>query len=119
MYLSQLLDLGQLPDFIDATSPLSPVTLDPETNALSPPRAPEVFANLAPLPEGISLEPLVNVHKQRRIARVIKALVAGQHLADAARPDATTVNQDRRLMLRCVRLKALDAAGFARVLGVS
>lgn len=119
MYLAQLLDLAQLPDFVDATSPSSPVTLDPETNALSPPRAPEVFANLAPLPEGISLEPLVNVHKQRRIARVIKALVAGQHLADAARPEPSTLNQDRRLMQRCVRLKALDAQSFARTLSTS
>ncbi|EJD49306.1 ras GEF [Auricularia subglabra TFB-10046 SS5] len=121
LYLSQLHDLGQLPDFIDATSPAHPVTLDPDTGALSPPRAPEVFGNLAPLPDGVALEPLVNVHKQRRIARVIKALVAGQHLADAARPtdSAQSLNVDRRLMQRCVRLKALDAQGFARALGAA
>jgi len=34
-----------------------------------------------PLPPSIQLEPLINVHKQRLIADVIKMLVAGQHLA--------------------------------------
>ena len=83
-----------------------------------------MFANLPPLPQSVALEPLVNIHKQRRIAGVIKALVAGQHLADAARPvvpdaEPAKASADRRLLQRCVRLKALDERGFNRALGLS
>ncbi|KAH7105970.1 ras GEF [Auriculariales sp. MPI-PUGE-AT-0066] len=126
IYLAQLHDLSHLPDFVDPTSPTSPVTLvslTPSTLSPSAPRLPEIFANLAPLPPSVALEPLVNIHKQRRIAGVIKALVAGQHLADAERPPAPEVepskaSADRRLLQRCVRLKALDDHGFSRALNV-
>ncbi|KIJ32620.1 hypothetical protein M422DRAFT_265505 [Sphaerobolus stellatus SS14] len=48
---------------------------------LSAPAHPEVFFNLQVLPEEIALERLINVHKQRLIAAVIKSFVGGQDLA--------------------------------------
>ena len=51
------------------------------------------------------LEPLINVHKQRLVARTVKALVAGQHLASRLQHPI-----DRRLFQRCLRLRGLDYA---------
>ena len=81
IYLSELYRYSSLPDLIDPTAPHEPVKIDPETNTFEPPAHPEVFSNLAPLPPTVQLEPLINVHKQRLVAGVVKSLVTGQHLA--------------------------------------
>lgn len=52
----------------------------------------------------MNLEPLINVHKQRRIAAVIKSLVAGQHLASRIHYEV-----DKKLFPRCLRLRGLDS----------
>jgi hypothetical protein len=69
------------------------------------PAHPEVFSALNPLPPSMHLEPLMNLHKQRRIAEVIKSFVAGQHLASRVHFDV-----DRKLFQKCLRLRGLDAA---------
>jgi hypothetical protein len=108
--MAQLQDYTQLPDFVDPTSPTDPVLVDHETGALSPPRYPEVFANLQPLPAGVETEPLVNVHKQRLIAAVIKSLVAGQHLANNVSIEVA----DKKLFQRCLKMRCLDNGGLTR-----
>ena len=60
----------------------------------------------------MQLEPLINVQKQRQIAGVIKALVAGQHLANKVE-----VEVDKRLLSRCLKLSALDDAALQRIFG--
>ncbi|KIJ26871.1 hypothetical protein M422DRAFT_272021 [Sphaerobolus stellatus SS14] len=80
-YLAQLYEYERLPDFIDPTAPAEPVLINNETGMLSAPTHPEVFFNLQVLPEEIALERLINVHKQRLIAAVIKSFVGGQDLA--------------------------------------
>ena len=102
VYLAQLRQFQQLPDYVDPTAPSEPVEVDP-TGALSPPLHPEVFATLAPLPESMTVEPLINVHKQRLIAGVVRDVVSGQHMA---RKYNHTL--DRRLQRECLRLRALD-----------
>jgi GDP/GTP exchange factor required for growth at low temperature len=77
--------------------------MDPETCTFTPPARPEVFAALPPLPPSMTLEPLVNVQKQRRIAAVVKALVAGQNLAARVQ-----YGVDRKVYQRCLRLRGLD-----------
>ncbi|KAF7307777.1 hypothetical protein MKEN_01137800 [Mycena kentingensis (nom. inval.)] len=107
VYLSQLYRHNRLPDLIDPTAPTEAVGIDPVTHNFDSPAHPEVFSALAPLPESIHLEPLINVHKQRMIAGVIKSMVAGQHLA--SRFDYTI---DKRLYQKCLRLRGGVGAAF-------
>ncbi|KAI6020504.1 ras guanine nucleotide exchange factor domain-containing protein [Pisolithus marmoratus] len=81
IYLSQLCLYGKLPDLIDPTSPRDPVGMDSQSLSFDSPAHPDVLDSLTPLPPSMQLEPLINVHKQRLIAGVIKDLIAGQHLA--------------------------------------
>lgn len=102
VYLAQLRQFQQLPDYVDPTAPSETVEVDP-TGTLSPPLHPEVFATLAPLPESMTMEPLINVHKQRLIAGVVRDVVSGQHMARKY-----NYTLDRRLQRECSRLRALD-----------
>lgn len=111
VYLAQLHRLGKLPDLIDPTAPHQSVGVNPLTNNFDPLSQPDVFSSLAPLPDAMNLEPLINVHKQRRIAEVIKSLVAGQHLASRVQFEV-----DKKLFNRCLRLCALDGPTLHRVL---
>lgn len=51
----------------------------------------------------MQLEPLINVHKQRLIAGVIKDLVAGQHLASRVQ-----FTIDKKLFQKCLRIRGLE-----------
>jgi len=102
VYLAQLRQFQQLPDYVDPTAPSEPVEVDP-TGTLSPPLHPEVFATLAPLPDSMTVEPLINVHKQRLIAGVVRDVVSGQHMARKY-----NYTFDRRLQRECLRLRALN-----------
>lgn len=111
IYLSQLRRLSRLPDLIDPTAPNEGVGIDPITGNFDAPAHPEVFASLAPLPASIHLEPLINVHKQRKIAAVIKALVAGQHLASRVHYET-----EKRLMQKCWKLKGATDEELRRMM---
>jgi hypothetical protein len=113
IYLSQLHRLNKLPALIDPTAPNSLLGVDPITANFDPPAHPEVFSALAPLPESMSLEPLMNVHKQRQIADVIKSLVAGQHLASRVQFEI-----DKKLFQKCLRLRGLESDQLQRALAV-
>ncbi|KAG5642703.1 hypothetical protein DXG03_002306 [Asterophora parasitica] len=113
VYLSQLQRHSRLPDLIDPTAPDENVGINPVTGNFDAPAHPEVFSALAPLPSSINLEPLINVHKQRRIAGVIKSLVAGQHLASRVHFDV-----DKKLFQRCLRLRGVNADALQRVLSL-
>ncbi|TDL26913.1 ras GEF [Rickenella mellea] len=109
VYLSQLHAFSKMPDLIDASAPTESVVIDGPTGNFEAPAHPEVFSTLQPLPSSMQLEPLINVQKQRLIAGVIKALVAGQHLANKVE-----VNIDKKLLHRCLRLRALDSGQLQR-----
>ena len=98
---------------MDPTAPDKSVGIDPVTNIFEAPSHPEVFATLAPLPPTIQLEPLVNVHKQRLIAGVVKSLVAGQHLASRVQHPL-----DRKLFQKCLKLRGLDTETLERALAL-
>ncbi|KIK57605.1 hypothetical protein GYMLUDRAFT_46163 [Collybiopsis luxurians FD-317 M1] len=110
-YLSQLYQYNQLPVLIDPTAPSEVVTYDPESSNLSLPAHPQVFSTLAPLPSSMHLEPLINVHRQRLIAGVIKSLVAGQHLASRVQFPI-----DKKLFHKCLRIRGLDSNTLERAL---
>lgn len=61
----------------------------------------------------MQIEPLINIQKQRKIAGVIKSLVAGQHLANKVE-----VNVDKRLLSRCLKLNALSSDALQRIFAV-
>ncbi|KAH9477116.1 Guanine nucleotide exchange factor LTE1 [Psilocybe cubensis] len=113
IYLSQLRVFTKLPGLIDATAPHLVVGIDPVHATFDPPAHPEVFSALVPLPKSMHLEPLINVHKQRRIADVIKALVAGQHLASRVQ-----FSIDKRLFQKCLRLRGLQPDLLQRALAM-
>jgi len=113
VYLSQLHRHNKLPDLIDPTAPTEAVGIDPITSNFDAPSHPEVFSALAPLPPSMHLEPLINVHKQRMIAGVVKSMVAGQHLA--SRFQYLT---DKRLYTKCLRLRGLDTDTLHRALAL-
>ncbi|KAJ7146148.1 hypothetical protein C8R44DRAFT_8509 [Mycena epipterygia] len=111
VYLSQLHRHNKLPDLIDPTAPTETVGIDPLSANFDAPSRPEVFSALAPLPASMHLEPLINVHKQRMIAGVIKSMVAGQHLASRVH-----FPTEKRLYQKCLRLRGLDAQTLQRAL---
>ncbi|KAH7928036.1 ras GEF [Leucogyrophana mollusca] len=108
-YLSQLYRYSKLPDLIDPTAPHEPVGVDPQTVNFDSPAHPDVFDSLTPLPPSMQLEPLINVHKQRLIASVIKDLVAGQHLASRVQYPV-----DKKLFQKCLKLRGLDSETLQR-----
>lgn len=111
MYLSELYRYSLLPDLIDPTAPHDHVNIDPETNTFEPPAHPEVFSNLVPLPPSVQLEPLINVHKQRLVAGVVKSLVSGQHLAAKVQYPI-----EKKLFQKCLRLRGLPAETLQRAM---
>lgn len=113
IYLAQLHRLKRLPDLVDPTSPNETVGMNSTTGDFDPPAHPEVFDALSPLPPTMRIEPLVNVHKQRKIAAVIKSLVAGQHVASRV-----NFELDKKLFQRCLRLRALEPDMVQRALAV-
>ena len=102
---------SSLPDLVDPTAPHEPVDIDPETNTFEPPAHPEVFSNLVALPPSVQLEALINVHKQRLVAGVVKSLVAGQHLAAKVQ-----FPLDKKIFQKCLKLRGLDADTLERAL---
>lgn len=110
IYLSQLCRYSKLPDLIDPTSPHDPVGMDSQSFSFDSPAHPDVFDSLTPLPPSMQLEPLINVHKQRLIAEVIKDLVAGQHLASRV-----NFAIDKKLFQKCLRIRGLDSDTLQQV----
>lgn len=111
--MSELYRYSSLPDLVDPTAPHVPVVVDPETNNFVPPAHPEVFSNLAPLPATVQLEPLINVHKQRLIAGVVKSLVSAQHLASRVQ-----YSTERKLWQKCLKLRGLNPETLQRALAL-
>jgi len=121
IYLCQLSRIHRLPALIDPTAPYTQIGIDPYTTHFEPPSHPEVFSALQTLPDGMSLEPLVNVHKQRLIAGVVRAVVAGQHLASRVVFGSGIGGNnggvgDRKVFQRCLKLRGLEADVVSRVL---
>ncbi|KAG8830804.1 hypothetical protein FRC17_004224 [Serendipita sp. 399] len=102
IYLSQLTKYDKLPDYVDPTAPTEPVEDEPG-GALTQPRHPEVFDNLASLPPSMTLEPLINVHKQRMISKVAIDFLNSQQLTGKYH-----IGLEKKLHSKCLRLKALD-----------
>ncbi|KAK0457144.1 uncharacterized protein EV420DRAFT_1644299 [Desarmillaria tabescens] len=76
IYLSQLTEYSHQPDLIDpGTSPTTPASIDLVTYSYDTLSHPEVFSALQPLPAGIQMEPLINVHKQQMRAKVVVVVV--------------------------------------------
>lgn len=113
VYLSQLQPYTDLPDLIDPTEPHEPVGIDPVSNTFEPLAHPEVFSTLASLPPSLQLEPLINVHKQRLVASVLKSFVDSQHLAARVQYPV-----DKKLFQRCLKLRGLDPDTLERALAL-
>lgn len=102
IYLSQLYKYDRLPDYVDPTAPTEPVDEEPN-GTLTQPKHPDVFTNLAPLPPSMTLEPLINVHKQRLISNVVISFMNAQQLTNKYK-----FVTERKLHQRCIKLRAFD-----------
>lgn len=111
--MSQLHRYGKLPDLIDPTAPNEAVSVDAVLANFEAPAHPEVFDALKPLPSWVQLEPLINVHKQRLKATVVKSLVKGQHVASRVQ-----LPVDKKLFQRCLKVRGLDDATLQRALAM-
>jgi GDP/GTP exchange factor required for growth at low temperature len=111
IYLSELSEYAKLPDFIDPTRPEEPIKLDPITGEFAPLHDLEAFSTLPDTPSYMPLRPLLNLHKQRQIAGVVKALVNGQHMASACK-----FSVEQKVYSRCLRLKCVDGPTLWRAL---
>jgi Gdp/GTP exchange factor required for growth at low temperatures len=95
---------------VDPTAPTEPVGIEDEQNGtLTQPRHPEVFDNLAPLPPSMTLEPLINVHKQRLISQVVLSFLNSQQLTGKYK-----FATERNLYQRCLRLRAYDMVSLSK-----
>lgn len=71
----------ELPTFLDPSNPRAPAVIDEETMLLPEYAEPSDFADLLPLPAGIPLRPLINIHKYRTIAKTIQLVMTFKELA--------------------------------------
>jgi Gdp/GTP exchange factor required for growth at low temperatures len=93
----------ELPTFLDPSSPSNAASIDPETGALLTLSDPSAFDKLPPLPSNIQMMPLVNVHKFRVMANVIRRVLVFKELVEVYPFEA-----DSELYLSCLKLRSLS-----------
>ncbi|KAH8917978.1 ras GEF [Atractiella rhizophila] len=103
IFLRDLAINSELPSLLDPTSPNNPASVDPTTGQICRVIDPNAFSNLPPLPEGVTLEPLINIHKFRNIATVVQKVLTFQEIAEVYPFEA-----DGSLYITCLKLKCLD-----------
>ncbi|CBQ69483.1 conserved hypothetical protein [Sporisorium reilianum SRZ2] len=114
LYVSDLMQFDAMPTLLDPTSPTmaATTTVTPQGKVRVHPADPHVFDGLAPLPPGVTLEPLINVLKFRSIAEVIRQILAFQN---AAKNYAAMFEAEKGAYVRCLKLRCLPGELLARL----
>lgn len=81
LILRDLAISNELPTFLDPSNPRAPAVIDEESMLLPEYADASEFADLPPLPQGIPLRPLINIHKYRIIAKTVRHVMTFQELA--------------------------------------
>ncbi|GAA5888349.1 hypothetical protein JCM6882_008589 [Rhodosporidiobolus microsporus] len=104
IFLRDLALNAELPTFLDPTSPNTPASVS-SSGSLTSIVDPLAFSDYPPLPSGVDLAPLVNVHKFRILAGTVHRVVAFQELASryAHEPSAGAY-------FKCLKIRCLDQA---------
>lgn len=93
---------AELPTFLDPTSINSPAVVD-ESGSLLSTSNPTAFSKLSPLPNNLSLQPLVNVNKQRMLANLVQKVLAFQEFSEFYPYEA-----EPNLYFKCLKLRCLN-----------
>lgn len=114
LFLSDLMQYDAMPTFLDPTLPTkaASTTTTPDGKVRLHPADPKAFGHLAPLPATVQLEPLVNLHKFRNIAEVIKQISAFQ---SAAKNYSAMFEAEKGAYVRCLKLRCLPGELLARL----
>ena len=114
LYVSDLMQYDAMPTFLDPTSPTTAATATSmqDGKVRLHPSDPTAFSELAPLPPGVQLEPLINVHKFRSIAEVIRQISAFQN---AAKNYSAMFEAEKGAYVRCLKLRCLPGELLARL----
>ncbi|GAA5827869.1 hypothetical protein JCM11251_007711 [Rhodosporidiobolus azoricus] len=104
IFLRDLALNAELPSFLDPTSPNTPASVS-ATGSLTTLADPSAFADYPPLPKGMDLAPLVNVHKFRILAGTVNRVIAFQELAARYAHEPTA-----EVYFKCLKIRCLDQA---------
>ena len=108
LFLRDLAISDELPTWIDPSAPHQPVdpsTVDPASGLISPLANPTAFdglINAPPLPEGVRIKALVNVHKYRTIAHIVTKVLVCSEMATLYPFEPDPQLYRKTLALRCV-----------------
>lgn len=94
---------GDLPTFLDPTSTTTPAVVDENGSLISTANT-DAFSNLPSLPNSITLQPLVNVHKQRVLAALVQRVLAFQEFAESY-PYSIP---DPNIYFKCLKIRSLS-----------
>ncbi|TKY88618.1 hypothetical protein EX895_002607 [Sporisorium graminicola] len=114
LYVSDLMQFDAMPTLLDPTSPTMAATTTSTADGKLRvhPVHPHAFDELAPLPPGVTLEPLINVLKFRSIAEVIRQIAAFQ---SAAKNYSAMFEAEKGAYVRCLKLRCLPGELLARL----
>lgn len=114
LFVSDLMQYDAMPTFLDPTVPTMAATtaFDQDGHVRVHPADPHVFDDLAPLPPGVHLEPLINVLKFRSIAEVIRQISGFQN---AAKNYSAMFEAEKGAYVRCLKLRCLPGELLARL----
>ncbi|GAA5820200.1 hypothetical protein JCM10212_004917 [Sporobolomyces blumeae] len=109
LFLRDLALNAELPTFLDPTSTNAPVSVDAAGSLVSI-ADPTAFDDFPPLPAGLALQPLVNVHKFRKLATIVQRIRTFQALADhyAFEPIPS-------IYFKCLKIRSLDQGVMAEL----
>ncbi len=114
LFVSDLMQYDAMPTLLDPTAPTlaasTTTTQDGKVRLFA--ADPSAFADLAPLPPAVQLEPLINVLKFRSIAEVIRQISAFQ---SAAKNYSAMFEAEKGAYVRCLKLRCLPGELLARL----
>ncbi|KAI5480686.1 guanine nucleotide exchange factor LTE1 [Pseudohyphozyma bogoriensis] len=107
LFLKDLAMTAELPTYLDPSSTGTPADVD-AVGSLQCLTDPDAFAHLPPLPEGVQIQALVNVHKTRLVSSTIQQLLAFQELAADYGYTNTPSLYMKALKIRCLDSKTIE-----------
>lgn len=103
----------ELPTFLDPSNPRSPAEIDEATMLLPSYADPSEFSDLPPLPEGLPLRPLINIHKYRTIAKAIQLVMTFKELAGTYPYEPELPLYRKCLTIQCLPMQKITELSLA------
>jgi GDP/GTP exchange factor required for growth at low temperature len=113
LILRDLAISSELPTFLDPSDPRAPALINEETMLLPQYADPTEFSDYPPLPEGIPLRPLINIHKYRIVARTIQLVMTFKELAETYPYEPELPLYRKCLTLQCLPMQKITELSHA------